>query len=113
MSDDSLSEGIALLSYRGTAKRRAGAKMLRKLRDVGAGPALLHALQIELEDPRAWETHYQMVMALGECGYREALPFLRELASQQLWATMVYVGVGDAIVRLSAPYDNEHSVIIE
>lgn len=40
-------------------------------------------------------------MALGECGYRRALPFLKDIAATKLEATMIYIGLGDAIVRLS------------
>jgi hypothetical protein len=84
-----------------SAKRRAAAKKLRKLADASAGPVLLAALERELDDVRTWETQYQMVMALGECGHREALPFLETLAGRAFDATMVYVAIGDAIVRLS------------
>jgi hypothetical protein len=39
-------------------------------------------------------------MALGESGYSEALPHLRELADRDFEATAVYGALGDAIVRL-------------
>lgn len=84
-----------------SAKRRSAAKKLRKLGVAAAGPALLAALERELEDPRTWETQYQMIMALGECGHRAALPFLKALAARPFGATMIYVAIGDAIVRLS------------
>jgi hypothetical protein len=42
-----------------------------------------------------------MIMALAESGYREALPFMEVLARRSLEATMLYVALGDAIVRLS------------
>jgi HEAT repeat protein len=63
-----------------SAKRRSAAKKLRKLKAAEAGPALLAALERELQDARTWETQYQMVMALGECGHRAALPFLEARA---------------------------------
>lgn len=84
-----------------SAKRRSAAKKLRKLQDPAAGPALLAALEHELKDARTWETQYQMVMALGECRHREALPLLEDLARRKFDATMVYLAIGDAIVRLS------------
>jgi HEAT repeat protein len=84
-----------------SAKRRSAAKKLRKLADPAAGPALLAALERELKDARTWETQYQMVMALGECGHRAALPFLEKLAQQPFEATILYLAIGDAIVRLS------------
>ena len=95
------------LSNSRSPKRRRAAKSLRQLCDAVAGPALLEALREEMKDPRTWETQYQMVMALGECGYREALPYLEELAKKQLEATIVYTALGDAIVRLSAKTDND------
>lgn len=42
-----------------------------------------------------------MIMAVAESTYREALPFLELLARRPLEATMLYVALGDAIVRLS------------
>ena len=97
-----LGEDIEQLSHSRSPKRRAAAKRLRKRGDVAAGPALLNALRDEVKDPRTWETQYQMVMAIGECGYTDALPFLRDFAAETLEATMIYVGLGDALVRLQA-----------
>lgn len=100
-----MSSEIALLveqlAARQSPKRRAAARKLRTLKVAAAGPALLTALEREVADPRTWETQYQMVMALGECGYREALPLLEAFAQRPFEATMVYVAPGDAIVRLS------------
>ncbi len=90
-------------------KRRSAAKKLRKLKNVDAGPSLLAALENELKDVLTWETQYQMIMAIGECSYKPALPFLSELAKQNFEATMVYVAIGDAIVRLSI--ENERDTI--
>jgi HEAT repeat protein len=95
------------LSNSRSLKRRRAAKSLRKLGDPVAGPALLEALQKEFEDPRTWETQYQMIMALGECGYREVLPYLEELSKKRLGATTVLTALGDAIVRLSAEAEND------
>lgn len=94
-------------------KRRAVARKLRKLRAVIAGPALLSALEREVRDPRTWETQYQIIMALGESGYREALPFLEALTRQSLEATMLYVGLGDAIVRLSQSEPSDLSPVLK
>jgi hypothetical protein len=96
-----------------SANRRSAAKKLRKLQDASAGPALLAALERELEDVRTWETQYQMVMALGECGHRAALPFLEALAARPFDATMVYVAIGDAIVRLSHTGPADVSAVLQ
>lgn len=88
-------------------RRRSAAKKLRKLADSTAGPALLDALKRELPDKRPWETQYQMIMALGHCGYREAAPLLQILAHEKFEATMVLVAVGDAYVRLCRRSDND------
>jgi HEAT repeat protein len=102
-SSDKAPEATALLKHSLSAKRRSGAKTLRKLQDPAAGPALLESLRDEVSDPRTWETQYQMIMALGACGYAPALPFLQELAGRRFDATMVYVAIGDALVRLATP----------
>jgi HEAT repeat protein len=101
MENRALNEIVAQLEDKRSPKRRSAAKKLRKLKDVDAGPSILNALETELKDARTWETQYQMIMAIGECGYKPALPFLNELANKKFEATMVYVAIGDAIVRLS------------
>ena len=82
-------------------KRRAAAKKLRKIGSPEAGGALLDALLREIQDSRTWETQYQLVMALGECKHREALPHLEVLVGKPFDATMIYLALGDAIVRLT------------
>jgi hypothetical protein len=97
----------AQLRDRASAKRRSAAKRLRKLSWSAACPALLEALQAELSDERTWETQYQMIMALGASGCKEALSTLRELSHRRMKATMVLVAVGDALVRLEREYEND------
>lgn len=110
--DDAIAEPLALLTDKRSPKRRSAAKRLRKLGDPSAGPALLEALQQEVRDPRTWETQYQMIMALGECGYRSALPYLQVLAGQLFEATMVYVALGDAMVRLGRAYADDPQPVL-
>jgi hypothetical protein len=54
-----------------------------------------------------------MIMAVGECGYKPALPFLNELAKKDFKATMVYVAIGDAIVRLSIENKRDTTTIFK
>ncbi|MFG2479844.1 HEAT repeat domain-containing protein [Streptomyces fagopyri] len=100
-----LDEAVRQLGDRQSARRRSAARRLRQLAQPLAGPPLLDALQREVQDRRTWETHYQIVMALGMCDHRPALGPLRELAQDHFEATMVYVALGDAVVRLSTPED--------
>ncbi|MFE5588170.1 HEAT repeat domain-containing protein [Kitasatospora sp. NPDC056531] len=105
-----LDEAVAQLGHRLSPKRRSAATRLRRLADPIAGPSLLEALQREVRDTRTWETQYQIVMALGTCSHRPALGLLQELAKRPIRATMVYVALGDAIVRLSTPEDTAGSL---
>jgi hypothetical protein len=107
--NDKVLDAIQELGAAQSPKRRSAAKRLRKMRAVEAGPELLRALEKEIQDPRTWETQYQLVMALGECDYKAALPTLEKLASGKFEATMVYVALGDALVRLSRQH--EHDVL--
>ena len=75
------------------ATRRTAARMLRKLKIQATGPSVLSALKWEINDPKAWETQYQMIMALGECGYAEALPYLRGLSKSPRSKTMLGVAL--------------------
>jgi HEAT repeat protein len=114
MSDPSpTSRAIAELAAKTSPRRRAAAKRLRRLRDPAAGPALLAALRREVLDPRTWETQYQMIMALAESNYRPALPYLRELARESFEATMVYVALGDAIVRLGRDSPEDAAPVLD
>lgn len=101
MSDAAIQQLIEQLSNKASAKRRSAAKKLRKLKAKEAGPALLTTLKNELNDKRTWETQYQMIMALGESGYTEGLDFLLELAKQEFEAAMIYMALGDAIIKLT------------
>lgn len=113
MEISAVNELIRQLEDSKSAKRRSAAKNLRKLKDGKAGPALLIALEKEVEDPRTWETQYQMVMALGECDHKDALPYLVELSGRPFEATMVYMALGDAIVRLSRSQPNDVSAVFD
>ena len=95
-----------------TASRRTAARMLRKLKIKATGPAVLSALKTEIREPGAEETPYQMIMALGECGYGEALPFLRWMANSRP-ASMLRVALGDAIVRLARTHEHDSSPLLE
>jgi hypothetical protein len=104
---------ILQLKDRASAKRRSAAKHLRKMEDPTAGPALLEALKHELRDERTWETQYQLIMALGTCCVRDALPYLEELATRPFEATMVYTAIGDALVRLSRAHEHDASKAVD
>jgi len=113
MENRALNEIVAQLEDKRSPKRRSAAKKLRKLKDADAGPSIFTALEAELKDARTWETQYQMIMAIGECGYKPALPFLNELANKNFEATMVYVAIGDAIVRLSIEDEKDATPIFK
>jgi HEAT repeat protein len=105
-------ECILMLGDKTSSRRRSAAKKLRKLGSPKAGPALVAALTRELQDLRTWETQYQMVMALAESGYREALPVLQQILSQPV-EPMVLIGVGDALVRLGRASDQDAAPLLE
>jgi hypothetical protein len=92
--------------------RRTAARMLRKLKIKATGPAVLSALKTEIQDPRSAETQYQMIMALGECGYGEALPFLRGMAKSGQ-PPLLRVALGDAIVRLARTHEHDAGPVLE
>ena len=96
-----LVEALELLQNSKAPKRESGAKRLRKLGIAESGEALLQALQKEVQDKRTWSTQYQLIIALGVIKYNVALPFLWKLANQNLDATILYLALGDSIVRLS------------
>jgi PBS lyase HEAT-like repeat-containing protein len=108
-----IQELTSLLESSASQKRRSAAKKLRKLGDPLAGPALLSALKRELPDKRTWETQYQMIMALGHCGYKESTPLLHILAYERFEHTMVLVAVGDAYVRLSRTSDDDSKPLFD
>lgn len=108
-----MDELLEQLKDKKSAKRRSAAKKLRKLGNVDAGPYLLEALQNELKNARTWETQYQMIMAIGECEYKKALSFIKEISKRDFEATMVYMAIGDAIVRLSKKSETDANPVID
>lgn len=108
-----LTDDIELLEASRSQQRRSAAKRLRKLGDIAAGPALLARLTVEVHDVRTWETQYELIMALAECRYTEALSFLETFSRTTLEATMIYVAIGDALVRLQADADDQISCILK
>ena len=96
-----LTEAVELLHNSIALKRESGAKRLRKLGLPESGEVLLAALKKEVKDKRTWSARYHIIAALGVVKYQTALPFLWELTRQNFDATMTYLGLGDAILRLS------------
>jgi HEAT repeat protein len=114
MPGSELTPLIEQLKSRHSPKRRSAALRLRKLGNPAAGPALLDALATELNDPRTWETQYQMVMALGHSGTTEAIPLLDILAHEKFpGRTMLLVAIGDALVRLSRSSDADAGPVLK
>lgn len=109
----SAAEAIELLKHPRSAKRRSGARILRKLQEPAAGPALLEALRAEVADSRTWETQYQMIMALGACRHDPAVPFLQELAARRFEATTLYIAIGDALLRLAPAGDATSKTLMD
>jgi hypothetical protein len=73
----------------------------------------LEALDHEGSNPQTWEIQYQIIMALAESEYKDALPYLYKLSSQELEATMLYVALGDAIVRLGRSHPDDPAPLID
>jgi hypothetical protein len=95
------------------ATRRTAAKTLRKLKIKVTGSHVLAALKWEIKNPKSWETQAQMILAIGECGYAEALPFLQGMAKSPRQHAMVGVALGDAIVRLNKNHDHDAAPVLE
>lgn len=94
-----MEDALQLLAMPSAPKRRQAAKRLRKNPDPAAGPLLLRALEEELPFQQRWETQYHLIMALGQCHTRAAVPLLQGLAEKPL-PHMVLLAVGDALFRL-------------
>lgn len=95
-----LAEAVELLRNPKALKRESGAKRLRKLGLSEAGIAVFEALQQELKDKRTWSAKYHLIVTLGVLEHLPALPLLWELAGQEQEATILYLALGDALMRL-------------
>lgn len=93
-----------------SAIRRSAAKKLRKIGDPFAGSNLLVALEKEVKNRKTWETQYQMIMALGYCGYRESFSFLESLSKKEN-VGMVQMALGNSLFRLSHVSNSIEKVI--
>jgi HEAT repeat protein len=101
------------LKERHSAKRRSAAKGLRQIGDPKTCEILIEALKSELRNQRTWETLYQMIMALGECECRQALPLAQELAKHPFYHTTILLAVGEALVRLGRKFAHDPSPVIQ
>ncbi len=99
--DDKIKEAIELLHHSTSKKRESGAKRLRKLASPLAGKELLKTLEKEVLDTRTWSTQYHLILALGHSKYQPALTNLTELAKREFDASVLYMALGDSILRLS------------
>ena len=111
--DADLQNALDLLKHSQSSKRKSGAKKLRKMQNKEAGPNLLLALEKEIADPRTWETQYQLIMAIGECEITDGMSFMRNLSHQNFEATMVYMAIGDTIIRLAFANNDDSTVALE
>ncbi len=99
--DKNLLEALELLKNSKSKKRESGAKRLRKLESINAGFELTQALEKEIKNPRTWSTQYHLILAIGHSKYQDALPLLTDLAKRDFDASILSIGLGDSIFRLS------------
>ncbi len=111
--DDVFDSLLRQLKDRASAKRRSAAKNLRKLDGGKACGALLEALQHELQDPRTWETKYQMIMALAECECTRAIELIQALSKAPEEYNTIQLAVGEAMVRLGRLFPNDPTPVLE
>ena len=92
-------EAIEQLRDAKAAKRESAAnKLARKPCPGEAGPALLDAFEIELEDPRTWQAKTAQAWALACNPHPPALDRLLEVAGDDLGGSAVNDSVGSAAV---------------
>jgi hypothetical protein len=108
-----LQELVQELSSSKSDKRSSAAKRLRKQKHTAAAPAILDALKKELSDDRTWKAKFEMILAIGELHDHAALPFLWELTKIDTPHTIVYIALGDAIVRLSCKEKSDVDCIFQ
>lgn len=90
-------EAIEQLTAREAAKRESAAnKLSRKPCPAEAGPAILQALQAELEDSRTWKAKAAQASALARNPHPSALDFLLGIAGDDLGGSAVNDNVGSA-----------------
>ena len=75
----SLSELLAGLNDKSSARRRSAARKIGKGRNPAAGEALHAAFLKEQRDSRTWETQVEMIEALGLLGHKEAFASMKAI----------------------------------
>ena len=108
-----LTQALDDLESSKSKKRVSAAKRLRKLAVPEAGPFLLKALTNELLTARTWEARYHMIAALGYTRTEESLSLLWKMAREKQDFTILYMALGDAIVRLSVSQRPLNAVLNE
>lgn len=87
------------------SKRRSSAKKLRKVSSKEAIRPLIEALEKEFKSPKAWETQYHMIMAIGNTKDKTSLDYLYSLIKPNDYPHMVNLAIGDAVTRLENHLD--------
>jgi 3'-phosphoadenosine 5'-phosphosulfate sulfotransferase len=95
-----LQELIIQLKSSKSTKRRSAAKKLRKIGNEQSCLYLLNALKKEVQNRRAWETQYHMVMAIGQSGCPRQVDELYSLLNLIDLEPMVRVAFADSITRI-------------
>jgi hypothetical protein len=83
--------------------RRSAVKAMWKSGDATFAPFILEGLQAEaLDDASMWQSKCLMIAALGDLGFRKALPTLRALAERDFRSSsIIYSEIAFAICRLT------------
>jgi hypothetical protein len=94
---------VKKLKSKRVGDRRSAVKAMWKSNDATFAPLILERLLGEtLDDASIWQSKCLMIAALGDLGYREALPTLRALAERDFRsASIIYSEIAFAICRLT------------
>ncbi len=82
-------------------KRRSAAKKIGKHQLAELGEALLAAYLEERQDHRTWETQTEMLLAFGNIGCMQALPYIREIVDRNAPTEMTTIAAARSYVRLT------------
>jgi hypothetical protein len=79
---------------------KKAAARIAKQKLAGFEDQLIEALKLMMDKPRSWATQSPLIGAIGVTGFTTAVPYLKELATMDFDATVLYRDLGFAICLL-------------
>ncbi len=102
-----------LLSSSKVAERRKAIKQIEKENRTDLIPALIAALEKELESPKMWQSQGEMITALGNLKATPALDIIEKICAENKEHDLVTIFAAKAFVRIKKEGNKDVNPVLE